>query len=74
MKLASTRGTVFALRRFVRGEKQMWSWIYCYVIGHEYSVSCNDGAMFLRCISCGRRSNGWVVKDGAGAHAHGTRL
>lgn len=52
----------------------MWSWIYCYVIGHEYSVSCDGGAMFLRCISCGRRSNGWVVKDAADAHAHGNRL
>lgn len=49
----------------------MWSWIYCYVIGHEYSVACDGGAMFLRCLSCGRRSGGWVVKGGA--HAHGTQ-
>lgn len=40
----------------------MWSWVCCYVIGHDYSVSCNEGTMFLRCISCGRRSHGWVVK------------
>ena len=39
----------------------MWSWIYCYVTGHDYTVSCDSGAMFLRCIVCGRRSQGWVV-------------
>ena len=26
----------------------MWSWICCYVTGHDYSVSCDGGAMFLR--------------------------
>lgn len=53
----------------------MWSWICCYVMGHDYSVSCNSGAMFLRCMGCGRRSQGWVVHDGdhAHAHAHGSR-
>ena len=25
----------------------MWNWICCYVTGHDYSVSCNEGAMFL---------------------------
>lgn len=50
----------------------MWSWIFCYVTGHDYSVSCNDGAMFLRCFACGRRSQGWVVKDHE--PAHGSRV
>jgi hypothetical protein len=45
----------------------MWNWISCYVTGHDYSVCCDGGAMFLRCIVCGRRSQGWVVH----AHAHG---
>jgi hypothetical protein len=43
----------------------MWSWIFCHVVGHDYSVSCDGGAMFLRCIACGRRSHGWTV------HEHG---
>ena len=38
----------------------MWNWIACYVSGHDYSVSCQDGAMFLRCVLCGRRSQGWT--------------
>ena len=51
----------------------MWSWIYCYVIGHDYSVSCDSGAMFLRCMGCGRRSNGWTVRDDDHVEAHGSR-
>lgn len=48
----------------------MWSWIFCYVTGHDYSVTCNSGAMYLRCMACGRRSHGWVVKDQDHGHAH----
>ena len=49
----------------------MWSWISCYVTGHDYSVSCDHGAMFLKCVVCGRRSQGWVVHAGqAHTHAH----
>jgi hypothetical protein len=52
----------------------MWSLIVCYVMGHDYSVSCDSGAMFLKCISCGRRSHGWTVREhDAHAHVHGTR-
>jgi uncharacterized C2H2 Zn-finger protein len=51
----------------------MWSWIYCYVTGHDYSVSCDGGAMFLRCVVCGRRSQGWIVHaNQAHAHTHGS--
>ena len=39
----------------------MWSWIACYVNGHDYSVYCESGSMFLRCLKCGRRSQGWLV-------------
>jgi hypothetical protein len=39
----------------------MWSWIACYVCGHDYSVGCKGGAMFLRCVLCGKRSQGWLV-------------
>jgi hypothetical protein len=45
----------------------MWSWISCYVTGHDYSVCCDRGCMFLRCLVCGRRSGGWVVRAG---HVH----
>ena len=48
----------------------MWTWIACYVHGHDYTVRCESGAMFLRCFLCGRRSQGWFVK--AGEHQHGT--
>jgi hypothetical protein len=40
----------------------MWSWIACYVHGHDYSIRCESGSMFLRCVQCGRRSQGWFVK------------
>ncbi len=39
----------------------MWKWISCYVTGHDYSVCSSGGAMFLRCVTCGRRSQGWTV-------------
>ena len=39
----------------------MWSWIACYVSGHDYSVGCESGSMFLRCVLCGKRSQGWHV-------------
>lgn len=37
----------------------MWSWISCYLMGHDYGVCCETGAIYLRCQTCGRRSNGW---------------
>ena len=40
----------------------MWSWLSCYLIGHDYSVHCEDGAVFLRCLTCGRRSHGWSLE------------
>ena len=51
----------------------MWSWICCYVTGHDYSVSCDDGAIFLRCLVCGRRSPGLVVHHNGHTHAHDAR-
>lgn len=53
-----------------RKDLPMWNWICCYVTGHDYSVSCNEGAMFLRCVTCGHRSQGWVVHAASG-HTHG---
>jgi hypothetical protein len=47
----------------------MWNWIYCYVTGHDYSVCCEQGSMFLRCLVCGRRSQGWVVHHSHHDHA-----
>jgi hypothetical protein len=38
----------------------MWNWLNCYLSGrHDFGVSCEPGAIFLRCIHCGKRSNGW---------------
>jgi hypothetical protein len=51
----------------------MWNWICCRVTGHDYSVCCVNGAMFLRCVACGRRSQGWVVHAEHG-HAHRAAL
>lgn len=45
----------------------MWGWISCYVTGHDYSVTCDHGRMFLKCVVCGRRSEGWIVHH---AHVH----
>jgi hypothetical protein len=50
----------------------MWNLICCYVTGHDYSVCCDGGAIFLRCLVCGRRSHGWVVHEHT--HGHGTRV
>ena len=40
----------------------MWNWLNCYLSGrHDFGVTCASGSMFLRCIHCGKRSNGWSV-------------
>ena len=41
----------------------MWAWIKCYLSGsHDYGISCEPGAVFLRCVHCGhRRSQGWTI-------------
>ena len=40
----------------------MWSWFTCYMSGrHDYGMWCESGAMFLRCVNCGKRSAGWAV-------------
>jgi hypothetical protein len=40
----------------------MWKWFNCYLSGrHDYGMWCESGAIFLRCMHCGKRSSGWVV-------------
>jgi hypothetical protein len=40
----------------------MWKWLNCYLSGrHDFGVTCAYGSIFLRCIHCGKRSNGWDV-------------
>ncbi len=40
----------------------MAHWLTCVLTGrHSYSPWCENGAMFLRCTNCGRRSTGWQV-------------
>jgi hypothetical protein len=39
----------------------MWNWLNCYLSGrHDFGVTCS---IFLRCIHCGKRSNGWDVHN-----------
>jgi hypothetical protein len=41
----------------------MWNWINCYLSGrHDYGMWCEPGAIFLRCLHCGRRSGGWALE------------
>jgi hypothetical protein len=41
----------------------MWNLLNCYLSGrHDFGVSCEPGAIFLRCIHCGKRSNGWALQ------------
>ena len=40
----------------------LWNWLNCYFSGrHDYGITCASGSMFLRCIHCGKRSNGWDI-------------
>lgn len=42
----------------------MWNWLNCYLSGrHDFGVTCASGSIFLRCIHCGKRSNGWDVHN-----------
>ena len=53
----------------------MWNLFNCYLSGrHDYSAWCEPGAIFLRCVHCGRRSTGWTVnaKEHAPVHAQAT--
>ena len=54
----------------------MWNWFNCYLSGrHEFGVWCEPGAIFLRCVHCGKRSQGWELnatpKRSAGGAAAG---
>jgi hypothetical protein len=40
----------------------MWNFFNCYLSGrHDYGMWCEPGAIFLRCIHCGKRSSGWAL-------------
>ena len=40
----------------------MWNLFNCYLSGrHDYGMWCGSGAIFLRCVHCGKRSSGWAV-------------
>ena len=45
----------------------MWHWLNCYLSGrHDFGVTCEPGAIFLRCIHCRKRSSGWELKGHQG--------
>ena len=53
----------------------MWNWFNCYLSGrHEFGVSCEPGAIFLRCSHCGRRSPGWAMDTKAAKPAEPPRI
>jgi hypothetical protein len=40
----------------------MWNVVSCYLSRrHDYGVWCESGTIFLRCVHCGKRSDGWTV-------------
>ena len=40
----------------------MWNLLNCYMSGrHDYGMWCDKGAIFLRCVHCGKRSSGWAI-------------
>ena len=46
----------------------MWNWFNCYFSGrHDYGMWCEPGAIYLRCIHCGRRSPGWDLQTSGAA-------
>ena len=48
----------------------MWNVVSCYLSRrHDYGVWCESGAMFLRCVHCGKRSDGWTVHHAKAAIA-----
>jgi hypothetical protein len=49
----------------------MWNWLTCYLSGHhEFGVWCEPGAVFLRCVHCGRRSSGWTLGNDEAPRRH----
>jgi hypothetical protein len=44
----------------------MWDWISCNLLGrHQESVVCERASIHLRCLKCGRRSDGWQLQEPA---------
>ena len=48
----------------------MWNALYCYLSGgHDFGVWCEPGVIFLRCVHCGKRSNGWELHGARALHS-----
>jgi hypothetical protein len=42
----------------------MWNWLSCYLSGrHDFGITCSSGSIYLCCVHCGKRSNGWEVHN-----------
>jgi hypothetical protein len=41
--------------------ESLWHRLGCYVTGHDYSVRSDQARIYLRCDSCGHRSDGWSL-------------
>ena len=49
----------------------MFKWFSCYLSGqHDYGMWCQPGEIFLRCVHCGRRSNGWQLGTHPSSTSH----
>jgi hypothetical protein len=47
----------------------MWNVLNCYLSGrHEYGPWCEPGAIFLRCVHCGKRTSGWSITPDTHRH------
>lgn len=44
----------------------MWAFFRRLVCAHDYSITFESGAMYLRCAQCGRKTTGWTL--GSVAH------
>jgi len=53
----------------------MLNWVRCFLsVNHEYGMWCEPGAIFLRCVHCGRRSSGWALSAHSHEHSAGKSL
>ena len=56
------RGPAFDARRALRAVVAMLRQAMCGIGGHDYYVRSTADRMFLRCLVCGRETNGWRIE------------
>ena len=43
--------------------ERIWNRLACCLTGHDYSVRSDRTRIYLRCDSCGHRSEGWSLSN-----------